>query len=668
MLTPEQTKVLIFEVYRGKMDARCINESQIGVPEGMMRITGVAAQIGIKNRNGRIYTEENYLRHVAALQQDIRDGLYGELEHPEGFTINNNNISHKIEKLWYNPETREVMITLLLLDTEKGKIAQSIIKSGGKVHVSSRAMGSVNSKNEAVIDRLVTYDIVGTPGFKESELVLDENLKCVGKTSLCESYVLPVNEDVTSPKFNPASQNNISNTSIHNGMPNTNLSLLESTLAKSKGGRMNEAVTYNDLVTKVGPIVEKYISEHVGTVMENWILGTVMPLYENYCATKSLNESQGKTACSFLDFYRMVESESRRINEGQQTQNGQIVLTQEEQKCLQKLSQGQQLTQRQQQIAQQAQQKLQQNLQQQQQVKECQQTQNGEIVLSEEEQAAVKKLQEGQQLDQQEQQVAQQAIDKLQQQQKQQQKVQQQQELAQQDEQQLRESLNEKNAALNAAYKRLIESDESEEQKISEEIDQLKQEIQDVQTAIDAVTEGQQGCQQGSQKFQQAQQKIQQGQQLSEDDLEGLTQDELQQLIDQQKAQNEGGQYDDPNDAKVFEGQTAQKYQQIVQQLQQADDLTQQQKQVCQKLQQGQQLTQEEQKCCQQLMQQQGLSQEDQDCVNQQQEQLKQQQQGQQKPQQNKVEESAVNIMRQSGSLLEALQTRMHMNLEGLKN
>lgn len=656
MLTPEQTRCLIFEVYRGRMDAHCINESQVGVPNGMMRITGVAAQIGIKNRNGRIYTEDNYLRHVQALQQDIRDGLYGELEHPEGFTINNNNISHKIEKLWYNPETREVMITILLLDTEKGKIAQSIIKSGGKVHVSSRAMGYVNSKNEAIIDRLVTYDIVGTPGFKESDLVLDENLKCVGKTSLCESYILPVNEEVTSPKLNK--------TSIHNGMPTKNLTLLESALAKRKGDRMNEAVTYGDLISKVGPILEKFVSEHVGAVVENWVLGTVIPMYENYCAGKSLNESQGKTACSFKDFYRMVESEHRRMNEGQQTQNGQIVLTQEEQKCLQKLSQGQQLTQRQQQIAQQAQQKLQQNLQQQQQVKEGQETENGEVVLSEEEQQAVQKLQEGQQLDQQEQQLAQQAIDKLQQQQQKQQQQKKQQELEQQDEQQLRESLAEKQTQLNGAYKRLLESDETQEQKISEEIDQLKQEIQDVQVAIDKVTEGQQ---QGSQKFQQAQQKIQQGQDLEEDDLDGLTQEELQQLIDQQKAQNEGGEYDDPKDAKVFEGQQQQKFQQVIQQLQQQEDLTQQQKQVCQKLQQGQQLTQEEQKCCQQLMQQCGLSQEDQEVVNQQQEQLKQQQQGQQK-QQNKIEESATQIMSKSGSLLEALQARMHMNLEGIKN
>lgn len=97
-----------------------MNESQDGVPEGMMRVTGVAAVIGTKNRNNRIYTEQNYLYWVDKLQDQIKAGkLFGELEHPESDNINNNNVPHKIEALWYEPKTHQVMITLLLLDTEK---------------------------------------------------------------------------------------------------------------------------------------------------------------------------------------------------------------------------------------------------------------------------------------------------------------------------------------------------------------------------------------------------------------------------------------------------------------------------------------------------------------------------------------------------------------------
>lgn len=660
MLTPEQVKCMIFEVYRGKLDKSCINESQVGVPEGMMRVTGVAAQLGVKNRNGRIYTEENYLKHIELLQADIEAGLYGELEHPEGFTINNNNISHKIEKVWYNPDTKEVMITILLLDTEKGKIAQSIIKSGGKLHVSSRAMGTVGKNSEAIINKLVTYDIVGTPGFKESDLVLDEKLQLINKTSLCESFYMPLSEG-NNPSYNP----------IHNNMPKTNIQLLEAELAKRKAARLNEKyVTQDQLINNVGPVLTRYINERL-EVVENWMVESFVPMYEEYRAKKAINESLGKTACSFGAYYKMIQSERRRLNEGQQVANGQVVLTQEEQKCLQKLAQGQQLTQRQQQIVAQAQQKLQQNLQQQQApVNEVDQNpQNGEVVLTQEEQKAVQKLQEGQQLDQEEQKLAQQAIDKLQQQQ---QKIQQQDQdpVNQQDEQQLRESLATKNAALTAAYGRLMEAqDQAEQEKISQECDQLKQEIQDVQVAIDSLS--QQAGQQGqSQKVQQALQKIQQGQQLTQQEIDDLDEDELQQIIQQsQQGQqtNEGTaqNYDDPNDAKVFENQQCIKQvQQICQQLQDSGKLSQQQQKVVEKLQQGEQLTEQELKQVQQICQEQGIDETQQEAIQQQQQLVQQQLPENDEPtNESVIGRAAADTLRRSGSLLEALQNRMHFNL-----
>ena len=190
-------RCLIYEVYKGDSFGVQLNESQVGVPEGMMRVTGIAAVIGVKNRNGRIYNKENYLHHIQLLQDDIAYGLYGELEHPQGFTVDLNNVSHKIEKVWFDPTTNQVMITLLLLDTPKGKIAQSIIKSGGSIRVSSRAMGNVNKDHEAIITKLVTYDIVGTPGFRETDVRLSESVKDavpIHESSLCESFYIPVND------------------------------------------------------------------------------------------------------------------------------------------------------------------------------------------------------------------------------------------------------------------------------------------------------------------------------------------------------------------------------------------------------------------------------------------------------------------------------------------
>lgn len=156
-------------------------ESQEGVPEGMMRVTGVAAVCGIENRNGRVYSVGNYKEHIDLLQHDIEEGLYGELEHPEGFTIDMNRVSHKIEKLWIDESTGIVYITILLLDNEHGRTAQAVVKSGGKLRVSSRASGSVDGGGAASIDELITYDIVGTPGFSETALLKEGFRKITGK-------------------------------------------------------------------------------------------------------------------------------------------------------------------------------------------------------------------------------------------------------------------------------------------------------------------------------------------------------------------------------------------------------------------------------------------------------------------------------------------------------
>lgn len=676
-------KCIIYEVYKGNSFDMRLNESQVGVPEGMMRVTGIAAVIGVKNRNGRIYNKENYLHHIQLLQEDIAYGLYGELEHPENFTIDLNNVSHKIEKVWFDPATNQVMITILLLDTPKGKIAQSIIKSGGSIRVSSRAMGNVNKNHEAIITKLVTYDIVGTPGFRETDLRLSESLvnaTPIHESSLCESFYINVSEEQMNECMKVTYDGDILSLNNHinkvNMNKNKNLKLLESKLQPSGNGSNLNLKALSSGITR-------FLNEEWAPLMVQWIADEFMPLYESYLSRKAINESLGKGSCSFGAFYRMQAAEAMRLYESQQPQNGTIVLSQEEQEVLQKCMQGQQLTEEEQQLAQQAQQKLQQN------IEEAYQPQNGTIVLSEAEEQALQKLQQGEQLTEEEMQQAQQGLQKqqkMQQQQQQQdvnegqqqlltqeeqhclqkfmqgqqltqrqqqicqqaqQKLQQQQERLQQDgqqqqqrrqqgrqqisqqEQELRESFNDLNSRLTASYRRLIESEDPQEQeKINQEIDQLKQECDDVKQQIDSLSEGQ------SQQYKVCQQKIQQGQELSEDDLDGLTQDEIEDLIQQQKQQNESSQdYDDPNDAKVFE----------------QAQLTQEEQQVVKKQQKGEQLTQEEQelfKQAQQKIEQQQLPENDKE-VN-----------------ESLISKNGNAVVAKSGSLLESLQKRMGMALD----
>ena len=685
-----EQKALIYEVYKGNsFEGLNLNESQVGVPEGMMRVTGVAAVIGVKNRNNRIYNKENYLEHIRLLQDDIAYGLFGELEHPESFTINLNNISHKVEKVWYEPTTNRVMATLLLLDTPKGKIAQSIIRSGSPLRISSRAMGNVNKNNEAMITKLVTYDIVGTPGFRETDLRLSEsipNATLISDSSLCESFYIPQEEtdlnECLKVRYDGDISQLVNNHLINESMKNNNLALLESQLSR--------VGTTPDL-SKISNVTSKWMADVVAPIFENWAVSYLIPLYEQYRTRKAINESMGKTACSFKAFYAMNAAEAARLNEAYQPLNGTIVLSEEEQQVVDKVAQGQQLTQEEQEIAQQAQQKLQ---QQQQKIQEALAPQNGTIVLTQEEQECLQKLQQGQQLTQEELQQAQQAIVKQQQQmtqqqqmqegqqqlltqeeqyvvqkcmqgqqltqrqqqiyQQAQQKLQQQQQKLQQQQQQKRqqqkpaqqmsqqeqeqkkqeltESYNNIQNKLTESYRLLIESeDQQEQEKINQQIDDLKQQYQDVQQQLDELTE----AQEGSQQFKDCQKKIQQGQQLTQDDLDGLTEDELQQLIQQQKQCSEAtSDYDDPNDAKVFE----------------QCQLTQQEQEVVKKQQKGEQLSQEEEqilKQAQEKIQQQQLPEDD-----------------------KKVNESLVSrygadVLGRSGSLLESLQKRMGLALDG---
>lgn len=139
--------------------------------DGAVVLEGVFTEIGVKNKNNRIYEEAEVLPHIKDLQNKVTTSkLLGELDHPKNFDISLGNVSHVIEKLEYDPAKKQVMGRIRLLNTEKGKQAKALIEDGIPLHISSRAAGTVNENGKVSIKKLFTYDLVADPGFENAEL------------------------------------------------------------------------------------------------------------------------------------------------------------------------------------------------------------------------------------------------------------------------------------------------------------------------------------------------------------------------------------------------------------------------------------------------------------------------------------------------------------------
>ena len=138
---------------------------------GDIVMEGVCAVFDTKNNNNRIYEKAEYLPHLEYLNEKIEKGqLFGELDHPQNFDVSLKNVSHVIEKLWYDQDSNNVKIKVRLLNTPSGQIAKTLVESGCTISTSSRAAGQVANEGKVKIQRIFTYDLVAEPGFSEAVL------------------------------------------------------------------------------------------------------------------------------------------------------------------------------------------------------------------------------------------------------------------------------------------------------------------------------------------------------------------------------------------------------------------------------------------------------------------------------------------------------------------
>jgi len=123
-----------------------------GTVKKVTEIVGPFIQCEVKNRNGRIYPKSLMVNVIQKYVDERMSGdkkrSYGELGHPEGIEINLHRVSHMITDLRW--EDNNVLGRAKLLDTEYGRIADTIIKADGQLGTSSRGMGALNSPNHGM--------------------------------------------------------------------------------------------------------------------------------------------------------------------------------------------------------------------------------------------------------------------------------------------------------------------------------------------------------------------------------------------------------------------------------------------------------------------------------------------------------------------------------------
>ena len=140
------SKQLLVDYIPFEVTPQQINESL--AKNGKLIVNGVLQRADAKNQNGRVYPHETLMREAenyAKVQVKERRAL-GELDHPDSSVVNLNNVSHNVLEMHWNG--KDLVGTVEVLGTPAGNILKELFKSGIKLGISSRGLGSVEEIHE----------------------------------------------------------------------------------------------------------------------------------------------------------------------------------------------------------------------------------------------------------------------------------------------------------------------------------------------------------------------------------------------------------------------------------------------------------------------------------------------------------------------------------------
>ena len=163
-------KQLLVEYTTFEVTPQQINES-LNKNGGRLIVSGVLQRAEAKNQNGRVYPKETLMREAEKYADEfIREKrALGELDHPDSSVVNLNNVSHNVLDMDW--KGNDLVGTVEVLGTPSGNILKELFKSGIRLGISSRGMGSVKEvmrEGDSTLQvqpdfELIAFDFVSNP-------------------------------------------------------------------------------------------------------------------------------------------------------------------------------------------------------------------------------------------------------------------------------------------------------------------------------------------------------------------------------------------------------------------------------------------------------------------------------------------------------------------------
>ena len=163
-------KQLLVDYTVFEVSPQAINES-LTQNNGKLIVSGVLQRAEAKNQNERIYPKEVLMREAKKYANEFiaeRRAL-GELDHPDSSVVNLNNVSHNVLEMAWKGD--DLVGKVEVLGTPSGNILKELFKSGIRLGISSRGMGSVkevmreggNTLEVQPDFELIAFDFVSNP-------------------------------------------------------------------------------------------------------------------------------------------------------------------------------------------------------------------------------------------------------------------------------------------------------------------------------------------------------------------------------------------------------------------------------------------------------------------------------------------------------------------------